>query len=97
MDKRDQVLAVIYAAVDELNELQPLEGRLEKTPEAVLFGRAAKIDSLGLVNLLVATEQRLNDAFGVALTLADEKAMSQRNSPFRSVGSLADYIVTLLP
>jgi hypothetical protein len=37
-------------------------------------------------------EQATNQ--GVSLT--DERAMSQRNSPFRSVGALAEYIVTVV-
>jgi hypothetical protein len=34
----------------------------------------------------------VEDAFGVALTLADERALSMNASPFRSIQSLADYI-----
>ena len=33
---------------------------------------------------------------GVTITLADEKAMSQKQSPFRNVKSLANYIGELL-
>jgi len=53
-----------------------------KSPDLVLYGGAGKLDSIGLVNLIVATEQRLEDIFEISLTLADEKSMSQRNSPF---------------
>jgi acyl carrier protein len=97
MDKREKVLQAIYGAVDELNDTLPAERKLAKTPETVLFGKGGKLDSLGLVNLIVATEQRIEEAFGVAVTLADERAMSQQHSPFRTIGSLADYAATLLP
>jgi acyl carrier protein len=97
MDKREKVLQAIYGAVDELNDTLPAERKLAKTPETVLFGKGGKLDSLGLVNLIVATEQRIEEAFGVAVTLADERAMSQQHSPFRTIGSLADYAITLLP
>jgi acyl carrier protein len=97
MDKRENVLAAIYGAVDEVNEARAPGEQLEKTPETVLFGRAAKLDSLGLVTLIVAAEQRIEETFGVTLTLADEHALSQRHSPFRSIGSLADYALTRLP
>lgn len=97
MEKKDKVLQAIYGAVEEANETLPPERRLEKSPETVLFGRNGKLDSLGLVNLIVATEQRIEEAFGVAVTLADERAMSQQHSPFRTISSLADYAVTLLP
>jgi hypothetical protein len=33
----------------------------------------------------------VREQFGGSLVLADERAMSQTRSPFRTVGSLADY------
>ena len=57
-----------------------------------LLGRGAVIDSLGLVALIVEIEQRLEERHGVVVTLADERAMSQRHSPFRTVGTLSDYL-----
>jgi acyl carrier protein len=61
-----------------------------------LIGREAVLDSMGLVNLIVEVEQRLEEEFDVVVVLADERAMSQKQSPFRSVQSLADYIAQLV-
>ncbi|NJN98474.1 MAG: hypothetical protein HC875_32500 [Anaerolineales bacterium] len=60
--------------------------------ETRLIGREAVLDSMGLVNLIIEVEQRLEDEHDVTVVLADERAMSQKNSPFRSVQTLADYI-----
>ena len=49
-----------------------------------------------LVNLIVAIEWEVEDIFGVALTLADERALSMTVSPFRSIRSLANYIGILI-
>ena len=49
-----------------------------------------------LVSLIVTIEREVEDAFGVALTLADERALSMQASPFRSIQSLADYIGILM-
>jgi acyl carrier protein len=57
-----------------------------------LIGREAALDSLGLVSVIVEVEQRLEERYRLTLILADERAMSQRHSPFRSVRSLTDYI-----
>jgi hypothetical protein len=38
-------------------------------------------------------EQRVDARFNKAISLADEKAMSARRSPYRSVGALADFIL----
>lgn len=61
--------------------------------DTVLFGPSGLLDSMGLVTLIVEVEQALADRFGLTVTLADDRAMSQRNSPFRSVGALASYIL----
>ena len=46
--------------------------------------------------MVVAVEQNIEDEFDVTITLADERAMSQQTSPFRTVGTLTDYIEMLL-
>ena len=74
----------------------PEEGRLKKSIETYLYGRKSNLDSLGLVNLIVAVEEKISDEFQALLTLADERAMSQKRSPFKTIGTLAEYISTLL-
>ena len=64
--------------------------------DTVLLGEGGAVDSLGLVRVVMAVERQVEDDFGVPLSLTDEKAMSQRNSPFRSVGALTAYIGTCL-
>jgi acyl carrier protein len=93
--ERSGILNLIYAAIDEVNPMLPPDRQIEKTPETQLFGRGSRLDSLGLVNLVVATEARLGES-GVAVALADERAMSQKQSPFRTVGTLCDYIAALV-
>ena len=63
--------------------------------DTVLLGKSSHFDSLGLVNYIVDVEQALDEELGVAVTLADERAMSQTRSPFRTVQALMDYIMTL--
>lgn len=96
MAASERILSQIYAAVDEVNLLLPERQQLEKSRDAVLFGRAGALDSLGLVSLIVAVEHRIGDEFRVAISLADEKALSQERSPFRTIGTLGDYISSLL-
>ena len=88
----EQVLQVVYRAIDEINPGLPAERRLKKSASTALFGQAGGLDSLGLVNLIVAVEQAVEDELGASVTLADEKAMSQSASPFRTVGTLAAYV-----
>jgi acyl carrier protein len=57
-----------------------------------LFGRGAPLDSLGLVSVVTEIEERLEEEKGITVTLADERAMSRRASPFRTLASLVDYL-----
>ncbi len=66
------------------------------TPETRLFGGDSPLDSTALVSLLIEVEQQVNEACNTQIVVADDRAMSQKRSPFRTVGSLADYIQTLL-
>ena len=61
------------------------------TQDTILFGEEGVLDSMGLVTLIVAVEQAIEDEFEVGAGLADEKAMSQAKSPYRTIGALADY------
>lgn len=91
-----RILEAIYRAVDEINEHLPKVRILDKSPDTVLFGSSGKLDSLGLVGLIVAVEQNIQEDFRTAITLADERALSQQNSPFRTITSLSEYISLLL-
>ena len=93
---QEKIKDIIFDAVDEVNEQLEKANRIEKSPDTVLFGKEGKLDSLGLVTLLVAIEQRLEDEFDTSITIADEKAMSQKRSPFYSIKTLSDYIGQLL-
>ncbi len=91
-----QIEAAIYSAIDQVNQHLPLEMTLSKSPDQALMGSGSKLDSIGLVNLIVAVEQNLQDALGVPLSLANERAFSLTHSPFRDVQSLARYIQELI-
>ncbi|KAF0201899.1 MAG: hypothetical protein FD170_2390 [Bacteroidetes bacterium] len=61
-----------------------------------LYGKGGVLDSLGLVQLIADVEEEIYQQTGNQITIADEKAMSMRISPFRSVSSLSDYIYSIL-
>ena len=77
-------------------ELELIVGDKIENETTELFGRDGVLDSMGLVNLVVALEEVIQERYGVAITLADERAMSRSKSPFRTISSLAEYIAKLL-
>ena len=72
-----------------------LEDRCETT-DYILVGYPSALDSMQIVVLLLDIEQMFLDRYGLSLTLVNEKAISQKNSPFRTVNTLANYILGLL-
>jgi acyl carrier protein len=96
MNNSENIIAAIYRAVDWINGELPPDRQLIKAPETRLLGSESVLDSMHLVSLIVAIEREVEDGFGVALTLADERALSMQTSPFRSIRSLADYIAILI-
>ena len=94
--KKDRILQCVFSAVDELNAGLPREKRLAKTPEMVLFGEEGSLDSMALATLVVLSEQKVEEEFGRPVSVANERAMSQHRSPFRTIGTMADYITLLV-
>jgi acyl carrier protein len=76
--------------------LPPEQPRPEVNEETRLFGANSMLDSSALVSLLVEVEQQINDMIGTEIVLVDDRAMSQKRSPFRTIGTLAEYVVMLL-
>lgn len=89
---RAEILDVIYSSMKKINEDRQKKYKLKLEEPTVLFGESKGLDSLDLVTFIVDVEQRLADELKIKISLTDEKAMSQKNSPFRTVKSLVDYI-----
>lgn len=90
------ILESIYKVVDSFNSNPEYDFTIDKNPDSVLFGGEGRFDSLGMVNFIVAVEQQIEDDFNKVITLVDERAMSMKNSPFRNVQCLVDYISVLI-
>ena len=61
--------------------------------ETRLIGSSGVFDSMDLVNFIVELEENIEESFDIEISLADEKAMSRRTSPFVNVKSLSTYII----
>jgi hypothetical protein len=89
-------LKLIFDTIDEMNlDLEPSE-KIEKKENTVIFGIDSALDSIGLVNFITIIEQKIEEETGRFITIADERAMSMENSPFKMVGTLKEYIELLI-
>ena len=85
--------------IDSLKEYnQELQSKELQNPtiDTRLYGSSSALDRLGLVYIVSDLEDKIYQNFGKSIVLADERAMSQKTSPFRSVETLANYIQNLL-
>lgn len=96
MAMSEKIKQMLFNVLDELNQLLPREEHLAKDFETPLAGDFGRLDSAGLINLIVLTEQKTAQELGRPILLTDDRAMSQINEVFRTLGSLADYIHLLL-
>jgi len=83
MRKKDIITKLVYDTIDEINEELPKNQQIGKSSSSIIYGSKGYLDSIGLVNFVVAAEQKIEDELGITINLTDEKAMSQKNSPFK--------------
>ena len=92
----EKITQMLFNVLDDLNQLRPREEHLAKELETPLAGDFGRLDSAALINLIVLTEEKSAHELGRPILLTDDRTMSQINTVFRTVGSLADYIHLLL-
>ena len=90
----DAIREVVLTAMRNANEARDAASQLAIAADAPIFGPDSSLDSLGLVGLLLDIEEGLQE-IGCDVVLSDERAVSQKRSPFRSVQSLVSYVSTL--
>ena len=85
---------IIYPVLDEFKE-EELD--FTNSPDVVLFGEGDTVlDSLSLVDFLVGIQDKVSEVTGKDIVLASPKALSNANSPFKTVETLSAYIEELL-
>ena len=93
---RADILALVYSAMDEVDPLTVNGAPLAKAPDARLLGSDSGIDSLTFVTLMVAVEEQIQKKLAKSVVLVDEGNMAAEKNPFRTVGSLAEYVEKLV-
>lgn len=92
----DKIVELITKEIKDFNETLDCAINLDNGKDSVLFGQGSSLESVDFVSLIVNIEQAISDEFDKEISLVDVRAMSQKNSPFRTVGSLAEYISKVL-
>ncbi|AGZ21801.1 TPA: hypothetical protein ACJE1R_001300 [Campylobacter coli] len=93
---KDKINGIIFSILKDLSEDLENENLKNPTMRTKIYGVEGNLDSLALVGLVSDLESIIADEFGVDLVLASDKTMSQKNSPFKDVESLSNYILALM-
>jgi hypothetical protein len=96
MADKEVIQGLVFEAIDGLNRTLPADERLEKRADLSLFAKGGKLDSLGIVDLLMIVEQCLADKMGVTVSLLSDQTASDGANPFATVASLVDYVALLI-
>lgn len=88
--------AIIIGAIGALNAERDPGDQILATSGTTLFGVDAELDSLEFVSVITDVETSLNVDHGLAISLADDRAMSRPVSPYSTVASLRDYVLELV-
>lgn len=92
---KENILEIIIRALENLNSELTDDRKIDVGLDTPLFGPNATLDSLSLVSVIVDVEMDVSDALNKSISLTDDRAMSQEISPFDSVQTLLNYIMTL--
>ncbi|WP_457598116.1 acyl carrier protein [Hydrogenimonas sp.] len=93
---KERIEKIIVEALEDINDDLESEALENPTAETRLFGDGGALDSLALVSVITDIEEAVHEEFDKHITIADEKAMSMKHSPFSTVGTLTDYVESLL-
>ena len=96
MVTREDVSEVINGSIAEVNELRAEDEQISTAIDAALFGENGSLDSLGMVNLIVSLEEKVEERFGTTIMLSDESLWNNVDSPFQTLNKLSEHIQTVL-
>ena len=91
----DILSELIYPSVDEIAS-RLVQPPLVKSPGSPLFGPTGGLDSINLVSFIAIVEERVEKTTGKVVRLANDRAMSLNHNPFKTLGSLAQYVERIL-
>jgi acyl carrier protein len=90
--KREEISKIVLSVFGEILIDRDDIDQYEINEKTQLMGSNSLLDSIDLVTFIVSLEQYLEDEFSITITIADENAMSQKESPFKTLGTLVDFI-----
>jgi len=90
---REQALSIVQSAISELNEMRGPSAQMPLETTTVLQGVHSGLDSLGLINLIAAVEDKAKDVCGKSVYLGVDESTTGSENPFSTIETLAEELV----
>jgi hypothetical protein len=92
VSQREDVIELVGAAIDEVNEVRPPKERIPKGLDSPLLGQ--NLESLTAVSLVVGLDERVQDRYGISIRPVEALAIPPAESPLRTVSTLIEYLMS---
>ncbi len=95
---KDEIMALVCEAYKEVLDSEGIKFDKSKKidSETPIYGNEGCLDSLGFVILVVAIEAKVREKFNVSVSIANEKAMLNKESLFKDIKAITVYLKELL-
>jgi len=93
---RQRIINCVFSAIEQVNATRAPEEAVLPAIDTVLVSDQSGLDSLGLINFVVALEDQLSQAFGRQIPLAESALDPSARRHFATVADLADHLEAIL-
>ncbi|MBF0399312.1 MAG: hypothetical protein HQL80_07935 [Magnetococcales bacterium] len=87
---QQKIIALVSAAIEEINAMRAAEQRISTAPETLLAGEGGVLDSLWIANLIVTIELQVEAQFNRRLDLIEW--VLEKSTERLSIGDLIQLI-----
>ena len=88
--------SIVFRAIDRVNEVQPDDNLLAKSPATILIGQGGQLDSMGFVNFVAALEEEMNEAIDTGVNVSDELNSRSQDAKASTVGDWIGVVHSLI-
>ena len=93
MVQKENIMNVVFKAIDEVNQQLPMGERVKFSEDSAL----SDLSSLTVVNLIVALEQNIEEDLGVSVVFGDQEAIyTEESNAMETVKTLVEFLFQLL-
>ena len=95
----DKIEKVLFNTIDQINEQFLDEGNekiLNNSDDTQIIGGESVLDSLDILNFIVALQENIEAEFGNHIELVNDELLSEKNNPLSTVKTLKLHLLEIL-